>query len=216
MSGHHLAIENLRCEKGNQRLFSSVQFSLNAGDILHVTGENGSGKTTLLRIIAGLNRDYVGNVFWHGNNIREQWHTVAPAILYQGHQPALKTQLTARENLQWYAHCSGVSDNNIDAALLALGLRGKTGIPCYQLSAGQQRRVVLARLMFSTQPLWILDEPFTAIDTNGLPAILQCLRSHRERGGITIMTSHHGMETLDLPHKTLPLGMTAEKKQVLA
>lgn len=178
--------------------------------MLHVAGENGSGKTTLLRIIAGLNRDYAGEVLWNGCNIRQQWPLVAQDILYLGHQPALKAQLTARENLQWYAHCSGTNNKNeqIDSALTALGLRGKTHIPCHQLSAGQQRRVVLARLMFSTQKLWILDEPFTAIDAHGFATILQCLRLHMARGGTVVMTSHHGMETINIPHQTLMFGAT--------
>lgn len=206
-------VKNLGCEKGQQRLFSDVNFSLDAGELLHVAGENGSGKTTLLRILAGLNRDYSGDLLWQEKNIRNHWSDYAQDILYLGHQPALKAQLTARENLQWYARCfsssSCASDEQINVALNALGLDGKTDIPCHQLSAGQQRRVVLARLIFSTQKLWILDEPFTAIDTQGFAPVLQCLRMHMERGGIVVMTSHHGMEKLDLPHKMLTLGCAA-------
>ncbi len=205
----HLHVKNLGCEKGQQRLFSDVNFSLDAGELLHVAGENGSGKTTLLRILAGLNRDYSGDVLWQEKNIRNHWSDYAQDILYLGHQPALKAQLTARENLQWYARCANASDAQVDTALNTLGLHGKTDIPCHQLSAGQQRRVVLARLIFSTQKLWILDEPFTAIDTQGFAPVLQCLRMHMERGGIVVMTSHHGMEKLDLPHKMLTLGCAA-------
>jgi heme exporter protein A len=203
---NYLHIKSLSCEKGQQRLFSDVDFSLDAGELLHVAGENGSGKTTLLRILAGLNRDYTGDVFWQGNNIRNQWSDYAQDILYLGHQPALKAQLTARENLQWYARISNASDEQVDTALNTLGLSGKTDIPCHQLSAGQQRRVVLARLIFSTQKIWILDEPFTAIDAQGFAPILQCLRLHMERGGIIVMTTHHGMENMNLPHQTLTLG----------
>ena len=214
---NYLHIKNLSCEKGQRRLFSGVDFSLDAGKLLHVVGENGSGKTTLLRILAGLNRDYTGDVFWQGNNIRHHWADYAQDILYLGHQPALKAQLTARENLQWYArcscsnsdkNCSNSSDAQVDTALNKLGLHGKTDIPCHQLSAGQQRRVVLARLIFSTHKLWILDEPFTAIDALGFAPILHCLRLHIERGGIVVMTTHHGMENMNLPHKTLNVGST--------
>ncbi|HSC75147.1 MAG TPA: cytochrome c biogenesis heme-transporting ATPase CcmA [Pseudomonadales bacterium] len=204
-----LQIENLHCDKGQQRLFSGVDCLLNAGELLHVSGENGSGKTTLLRILAGLSRDYTGSVLWNGDNIRQQWPVYAQDILFLGHQPALKAQLTARENLQWYARCADVTDEQIDSALQALGLRSKTDIPCHQLSAGQQRRTALARLMFSRHKLWLLDEPFTAIDAKGFAPILQCLRLQIERGGIVVMTTHHGMENMDLPHKTLTLGAAA-------
>jgi heme exporter protein A len=201
-----LQLRDLYCEKGQHRLFSAVDRSLVAGDMLHVAGENGSGKTTLLRILAGLNRDYTGTVMWHGEDIRHSWPTYAQDILYLGHQPALKAQLTARENLLWYARCSGANDIRVDAALGELGLHGKTDIPCHQLSAGQQRRVVLARLMFSQHKLWILDEPFTAIDTKGFATILGCLQGHLDGGGLIVMTTHHGMDSIGLPHQTLTLG----------
>lgn len=201
-----LQLQDLYCEKGQQRLFSAVDRSLGSGEMLHVAGENGSGKTTLLRILAGLNRDYAGAVMWHGENIRHNWPAYAQDLLYLGHQPALKAQLTARENLQWYACCAGAGDSQVDAALAEIGLRGKTDIPCHQLSAGQQRRVVLARLMFSQHKLWILDEPFTAIDTKGFATILGCLQGQLDRGGLIVMTTHHGMDKIALPHQTLTLG----------
>lgn len=204
--GACLQLQKLQCEKGYQQLFSAVDISLDAGELLHVSGENGSGKTTLLRILAGLNRDYEGDVLWQGKNIRNIWPEYAYDILYLGHQPAVKAQLTARENLLWYAQCSGAAHNDVDTALDTIGLRGKTVLPCHQLSAGQQRRVVLARLMFSRQKLWILDEPFTAIDAAGFTTVLQCLSKHLASGGMAVLTTHHGMEKIDLPHRSLALG----------
>jgi heme exporter protein A len=199
-------MEKLRCNKGQQQLFSNINCRLNAGELLHVTGENGSGKTTLLRILAGLNRDYEGDVQWCGQDIRRHWAVYAQQLIYLGHQPALKAQLTARENLVWYAACAGVNAASIAPALKTLGLHNRADLPCHQLSAGQQRRVVLARLMFSPQLLWILDEPFTAIDTKGFAPVVDCLRNHLARGGMAVLTTHHGMENIDLPHRALKLG----------
>lgn len=203
---HQLQLHGLRCFRSQQRLFSGIDLTLSPGELLHVAGENGSGKTTLLRIIAGLHRDYSGEVRWCGTDVRQQWPGFARDLLYLGHQPALKAQLSARENLGWYAAGAGASVEAVDSALAALGIHAKADLPCHQLSAGQQRRIVLARLMFSRQPLWLLDEPFTAIDVKGFAPVVDCLRQHLARGGMVMMTTHHGMDSIDLPHRTLALG----------
>lgn len=205
MNHSKLQLCNIRCEKGHENLFDSVACTLKNGDLLHVTGENGSGKTTLLRVLAGLNRHYEGELRWCGKNVRECWPDYAAQLLYLGHQPALKARLTARENLAWYAQCANADPDIVPAALADLGLRGKSDLPVHQLSAGQQRRAVLARLYFSQQKLWILDEPFTAIDANGFAPILNCMRGHLSRGGMIVLTTHHGMEKIDIAHQTLLL-----------
>lgn len=200
-----LQLCDIRCEKGHEQLFASVDCTLRNGELLHVSGENGSGKTTLLRVLAGLNRHYEGELRWCNENVRDCWPHYASQLLYLGHQPALKARLTARENLTWYAQCTHADPDSVQAALSDLGLRDKCDLPVHQLSAGQQRRVVLARLYFSPQPLWILDEPFTAIDVNGFSPILNCMRGHLSRGGMIVMTTHHGMEKIDIAHQTVLL-----------
>jgi heme exporter protein A len=202
-----LELTNISCEKGSLPLFTGLACSLQAGDLLHVTGTNGSGKTTLLKILAGLNREYTGTLHWQGEDVRAHWAAFAPCVLYLGHQPALKAQLTARENLHWYARCSGEEDPAVvDAALTTMGLSHRALVPSHQLSAGQQRRTVLARLLFSPQTIWVLDEPFTALDVAGFAPVISALETHLRRGGIAILTTHHGTEQITLPHRTLAMG----------
>lgn len=200
-----LQLTQLSVSVGQQRLLSQLDCTLPAGELLLVSGSNGSGKTTLLRVLAGLNTQYGGDVCWHGKNIRQHWHDYAPELLYLGHQPAVKSQLTAWENLTWYASLVGASSEQIHHALQALGIAHKAHLPCFRLSAGQQRRVVLARLFFSTQPLWILDEPFTALDAHGFALIAEKLQQHCAQGGSVVLTTHHGSENLNMAYKTLLL-----------
>lgn len=202
---HTLTLHDIRCQKGHECLFERVNCALSGGDLLQVAGANGSGKTTLLRVLAGLNSQYDGDVRWNGALLRSDWVAIAPALLYLGHIPALKARLTARENLDWYARCAGATPAQVDVALAELGLQARADLPCHQLSAGQQRRVVLARLWFSPQPLWILDEPFTALDVRGFAPVEARLQHHLAQGGIVVLTTHHGMERLALPHRTLDL-----------
>lgn len=209
-----LDIQQLSASIEQHRLFDDLHCTLQAGELLLVTGENGSGKTSLLRVLAGLNRQYSGKVCWQEKNIREHWHDYAAQILYLGHQPALKSQLTARENLAWYASSVQAGSEQIETALKTLGIAHKAHLPCHRLSAGQQRRVALARLFFSTHPLWILDEPFTALDTRGFALIAERLQQHCAQGGIAVITTHHGSEQLGLAHRTLALGIASQKISV--
>ena len=208
-----LQLKQLCVSAGQHRLLSNLDYSLPLGKLLLVTGENGSGKTTLLRVLAGLNTQYGGEVLWHGENIRDSWHEYAPQLLNLGHQPAVKSQLTAFENLAWYASLVGANTGQVNQALQALGIAHKAHLPCYRLSAGQQRRVVLARLFFNTQPLWILDEPFTALDTRGFSLITERLRQHCTQGGTVVLTTHHGSENLDLPFQTLALNASNNEEK---
>ena len=170
--------------RGERELFSGLELSLHAGDVLQIEGENGAGKTSLLRVLAGLARyGYEGAV-----------ERLAP-LLFIGHLSAVKGLLTPRENLLWHVDGAGVySDAAVCAALAAVGLAGYEDVPAHQLSAGQHRRVNLARLHLSQQPLWLLDEPFTAIDRDGIASLQRLFVSHASSGGAVVLTSHQALD----------------------
>jgi heme exporter protein A len=175
-----LAVYDLCLERGGRELFRNLAFSVLPGQLLQVDGPNGAGKTSLLRILAGLSRyGFTGRV-----------ERSAPP-LYLGHQPAVKSLLTPRENLAWHVAGEAAYDSRqIEGALAKVGLYGYEDVPSHALSAGQHRRVNLARLYLSARPLWLLDEPFTAIDRGGVAELEALLVAHVERGGAVVMTSH--------------------------
>ncbi len=166
--------------RGERQLFSGLDLSLRPGEVLQIEGENGAGKTSLLRVLAGLARyGYEGEI------------NRSVPLLYIGHLSAVKELLTPRENLAW--HVDGHADHrdaDVCAALAKVGLAGYEDLPSHQLSAGQHRRVNLARLHLSQQPLWLLDEPFTAIDRDGVASLEELFVSHASRGGAVVLTSH--------------------------
>ncbi|XHA15192.1 cytochrome c biogenesis heme-transporting ATPase CcmA [Citrobacter farmeri] len=183
-----LEARKLLCERDERVLFSDLSFQVNAGEWIQVTGGNGAGKTTLLRLLTGLSRPDAGEVCWQAqplHRVRDSYHQ---NLLWIGHQPGIKTRLTALENLRFF-HQDGDSAKCL-AALAQAGLTGYEDIPVNQLSAGQQRRVALARLWLTRATLWILDEPFTAIDVNGVERLTQRMAQHTEEGGIVILTTH--------------------------
>lgn len=182
--GPLLAAHALGLERGGRELFRDLSFTANPGQLLQIDGPNGAGKTSLLRILAGLSRyGFDGSVARH------------VPLLYLGHQSAVKALLTPRENLAWHvAGEASHSDAGIERALASVGLYGYEDVPSMTLSAGQHRRVNLARLYLSTSPLWLLDEPFTAIDKGGVAELEQLLVSHVDRGGAVIMTSHQPLQ----------------------
>jgi heme exporter protein A len=192
-----LELQEFSCERDERLLFEHLNLQCHPGDLVQITGPNGSGKTTLLRCLTGISSDYCGQILWRGRPLAEAGSSFQQSLLFIGHLPGVKKALTSRENLRWYAALSGVQASGIDAALEATGLRGYGDTPCYQLSAGQLRRVALARLYLSSAPLWILDEPFTAIDQHGIAQLETLFEQHGERGGVVLLTSH---QDLGLPH----------------
>lgn len=195
-----LSASGLSIERGGRQLFRDLSLAVGEGDLVHLRGANGAGKTTLLRILAGLSR--------HGFEGRVE--RGAPC-LYLGHQSAVKGLLTVRENLAWHP---GGDDSGaqarIDAALAAVGLYGYEEVPAARLSAGQLRRVNLARLYLSERRLWLLDEPFTAIDVDGVASLAARLAAHAGAGGAVLLTSHQPVPT-DYPVRVIDLGVVADE-----
>jgi len=192
-----LEVRQLFCERDDRILFDNLEFSLNAGDVLQIEGANGSGKTTLLRILSGLSSNYEGDIYWRGEPRSQVRESFNQSLLYFGHQPGVKAVLTPLENLHWYAamHPTIRAEQLMDA-LEKVGLRGFEDVPCHTLSAGQNRRVSLARLYLSSAPLWILDEPFTAIDKTGVAQQEALIERHAEKGGAVILTTHQDLASI--------------------
>lgn len=190
-----LQVVDLFCERDDRVLFEHLSFNVFPGEILQVEGQNGSGKTTLLRILSGLSRHYEGDILWRGTSVTDSADVFRRELLYFGHQAGVKAVLTPEENLAWYAALdSGIDLKQIPKALHAVGLKGFEDVPCHMLSAGQNRRVSLARLYISRAPLWILDEPFTAIDKKGVATKEALLLEHASRGGTVLLTTHHELD----------------------
>ncbi|HEX6003623.1 MAG TPA: cytochrome c biogenesis heme-transporting ATPase CcmA [Burkholderiales bacterium] len=183
---------DLQCVRGDRQLFDGISFALDGGTLLRVAGANGSGKTSLLRILCGLALPAHGAVRWRGEpigSLREDYHR---ELIYIGHAPAVKDDLTARENVAISCALGGVpvARATIDAALDRLGLIRYADLPARHLSQGQRRRVALARLAAGRARLWILDEPFTALDTGAVALVVEMLAAHLAAGGVAVITSH--------------------------
>ncbi|AEF46691.1 heme exporter protein CcmA [Serratia sp. AS12] len=189
-----LEAKSLSCVRDERILFSELSFTVKPGEIIQVEGPNGAGKTSLLRILAGLAQPESGEVCWRGQNTlrhRENYHQ---DLLFLGHQPGIKTMLTPFENLQFYQAVRAAHDRQaIWQALEQVGLVGYEDLPVAQLSAGQQRRVALARLWLSECPLWILDEPLTAIDKQGVAELISLFEQHAQQGGMVLLTTHQDL-----------------------
>lgn len=183
-----LETSGLACERGGHRLFSDLSFALSAGNLLRVRGFNGSGKTTLLRTLAGLTRPAAGEVLWRGNAIGEDYRK---EMLFLGHAAGVKDDLTVLENLAFSARLSELKDNNFKNALEQLGIARIADLPARYLSQGQCRRAALARLALAQGvPLWLLDEPFAALDEEAIERVSALCAAHLAAGGMLVLTSH--------------------------
>lgn len=194
-----LEARQLACQRDGRWLFRDLDLTLNAGEVMRIEGANGSGKTTLLKVLCGQMVDVEGEVLWRGQPLRRVRAELLANLLYVGHGAGIKAHLSGRENLRWYQAVSGErgSSEECDQALARVGLVGFEEVPAIQLSAGQQRRIALARLHLTPRLLWMLDEPFTAIDAEGVTALEGLLAEHACRGGAVLVTTHHALEGIE-------------------
>jgi len=188
-----LTVSDLCAVRDDRVLFAKLDFQLQAGQIMQVVGANGTGKTTLLNGLMGLAPFESGTICWQGENIQDNPIAFKQSVAFVGHLLGLKPLLTAVENLQFLLrlHQKDIALNDIEQALKKVGLYGYEDVPIAHLSAGQKRRVALARLFLQQATLWVLDEPFTAIDLAGVKALEQWLVEHAQQGGMVLLTTHH-------------------------
>lgn len=201
-----LKAQALSCIKRDKLLFSNLALVVNSGEMLVVAGPNGAGKTSLLRILAGLSEPESGDVFWEEQNIDSTESDYKQSLIYIGHKLGFSINLTALENLRFWTEQrdQSVTDANIIDVLDELALVGMEDVLVRQMSAGQQRRVALARLWLTPAKIWILDEPLTALDKFGIQLLQAKMKSHINDGGMIISTSHQQFAD-DIPVRVLAL-----------
>ena len=191
-----LEVRGLECVRGDHRLFTDLSFSLQGGELLRLRGSNGSGKTSLLRILCGLLEPAEGEVLWKEENILSQRDEFNAELLYLGHLNGIKAELTGFENLRvsYTLRGEAPSDDQIYDALGQIGLGGREDLPTQVLSQGQKRRVALARLLLSNEALWVLDEPFTALDVDAVAQLAKLIEAHLQKGGMVVYTTHQEVD----------------------
>lgn len=190
-----LEIRQLDCIRGERELFRDLSFALTGGDVLQIHGANGSGKTTILRILAGLTQPDQGDILWNSDNIKQDMAGYLANIRYSGHLTGIKLELSPLENLRYAVGIQGGDTAMpIEQALDEINLFGFEHEPARTLSAGQRRRIALARLLVSPGRLWLLDEPHTSLDNAGMQILQSILHQHLDSGGMIIMASHTPIE----------------------
>ncbi len=191
----HLRAERVHVWRGERHVLRGVSFEARAGELLHVSGPNGTGKTTLLRVACGLHRPEQGAVTWRGRPILDDPAAYQRELAYAGHEPALKSDLTALENLRFSVglkHRS--SSDDLNAYLRRAGVADCAGLPARVLSAGQRRRVAMARVLAYRAAVWLLDEPFSNLDASGSQLLSALLEEHVGSGGLALVVAHHELD----------------------
>jgi heme exporter protein A len=190
-----LEVERVHVWRGDRHVLKGVNLRLESGELLHISGPNGTGKTTLMRVVCGLLRPEQGTVSWLGQSIlriREQYQA---ALAYASHEPALKGDLTALENLRFAVGLKRrVTAAELNGSLERTGVAGCADLPARVLSAGQRRRVAMARVLAMRASLWLLDEPFTNLDAAGAELMSGLLQAHVEGGGSALVVAHHDLK----------------------
>ncbi len=189
-----LEFRDISFARNDWPLFERLSGTVGAGEVLQITGANGSGKTTLLRILVTLLSPSLGRLFWREQEIRGHSPDYLANLVFIGHQPGMKLALSPRENLAWLTRIQSCKPMAVDTALERMGLGNYADVPCATLSAGQLRRVALARLCLSTARLWVLDEPFTAIDSDGTAMVETLFADHLHNGGALVVSSHQALK----------------------
>jgi heme exporter protein A len=198
-----LEARGLACVRGERLVFEGVSFALGPGGALELHGPNGSGKTSLLRLIAGLVRREAGALLWHGAEVADDAEAWRAEVAYVGHQDAVKPLFTLAESLAFWANLAGAGAERVGPALARFGLGRLAEVPARFLSAGQRRRLALARLLAAPRRVWLLDEPGASLDAEAAAALAQVMAEHRAGGGLVIAATHaplglEGAQALDL------------------
>lgn len=189
-----LIADGLACRRGERLVFDGVSFSLPAGGVLLLTGANGSGKSSLLRLLATLLAPEAGTIAWGGSAITEDLPRYRASLHYVGHLDAVKAAFGVRESLTFWAEMRGMPASGLDEALEIFALDAVADWPCRWLSAGQRRRLALARLIASPAPLWLLDEPTASLDADGERRLIAVIEAHRAGGGRVVMATHQPLD----------------------
>lgn len=202
-----LSFRELGCSKGGRTLFENVNAALEPGQWMHIAGANGVGKTSLLRMLCGLSPIEAGDILWAGQSARQQPAALRSQLCFLGHLNALQESLSVSENLRFACALSDLrpSEARLRQALHEFGLRGREHQLARHLSQGQKRRVALSRLTLSSAPLWVLDEPFVAMDDGGVRLLAGHIAQHLHRGGMAVLTSHQQVPIGDVAPQVLEL-----------
>ncbi len=209
-----LEIQTLECVRDDRLLFNDLSFTVADAEVLQIEGPNGSGKTSLLRIICGLRLPEAGQVMWQGESISANREDYYANMVYIGHLPCIKADLTVMENVRSLLDTRSLTLSNvvIEAALAKVGLASYEDVQGKALSSGQRRRILLAFIELAQAKLWILDEPLTALDVQGVDLMESMILEHRAAGGSVVFTTHHGMQ-LDCEMRSVQLGRIKLQQQ---